>query len=128
MHIFIDSRSGVPIYRQLIQQIENGILGGLLKPGQQLPTVREIALELTINPNTVARAYRELEQLGLLASYQGRGTFVSSSIAATDSKEKELIIKKGLNQLVKQAKQLNIHQDRLSELFGEVLNERGGEE
>jgi len=59
----INSRTGVPIYRQLVQQIENGIVGGLLKPGDQLPTVREVALELTVNPNTVARAYRELEMI-----------------------------------------------------------------
>jgi len=61
----------VPIYRQLVQQIENGIVGGLLKPGDQLPTVREVALELTVNPNTVVRAYRELKMRGLLQNIQG---------------------------------------------------------
>jgi len=127
LHLLIDSRSGVPIYRQLVQQIENGILGGLLRPGEQLPTVREVALDLTINPNTVARAYRELEQQGLLTSYQGRGTFVASTIVTTGNKEKELIIKKALNQLVKQARQLNIEKNQLVKLFKEALNEWGGE-
>ncbi|MFO8192554.1 MAG: GntR family transcriptional regulator [Bacillota bacterium] len=71
MKFFINCRSGVPIYRQLIQQIKNGIVGGFLKPGVQLATVQEITLELTVNPNTVVRAYRELKMRGLLQNIQG---------------------------------------------------------
>jgi GntR family transcriptional regulator len=73
----LDMRSGVPVYRQLIDQVMGGKAGGGLKPGDQLPTVRQVAVDLEINPNTVARAYRELEIRGVLETQQGTGTFIS---------------------------------------------------
>jgi GntR family transcriptional regulator len=72
----LDAQSGVPIYRQIIDQVRAGIASGSLRPGDQLPTVRQLAVDLEINPNTVVRAYRELELGGLLESNQGTGTFV----------------------------------------------------
>lgn len=113
MKIFVDTRSGVPIYRQIVQQVEKGIIGGLLKPGEQLPTVREVALKLTINPNTAARAYRELEHAGVIESIQGRGTFVAVDLPRPGGKEKELIIKKRIEELVREAGQLNISPGKL---------------
>ena len=77
MKFAIDPRSGVPLYRQLIEQVKSSIARGGLRPGDQLPTVRQLAVELSINPNTVAKAYRELEIQGVLATQQGTGTFVS---------------------------------------------------
>ncbi len=71
--------SGEPIYRQLTRQIKHAITTGALKPGDKLPTVRQLAVDLVINPNTVARAYRELEQMGLLEGGPRRGTFVKFS-------------------------------------------------
>lgn len=73
----INPKSPLPIYAQLIAQIRRAIRRGDLKPGDQLPTVRQLAVELRINPNTVARAYAELERDGLIATQQGRGTFVN---------------------------------------------------
>src|SRR5271163_4643059 len=73
----LDVRSGVPVYRQIIDQVLGGISTGVLKPGDQLPTVRQMAVDLAINPNTVVRAYRELEIRGVLATQQGTGTFVA---------------------------------------------------
>src|SRR5262245_19489862 len=73
----LDLKSGVPVYRQLIDQVLGGKASGTLQPGDQLPTVRQIAVDLSINPNTVARAYRELEFRGVLETQQGTGTFVS---------------------------------------------------
>jgi len=73
----LDLHSGVPVYRQLIDQVRGGIASGLLAAGDQLPTVRQLAVDLTINPNTVVRAYRELELGGLLETQQGTGTFIS---------------------------------------------------
>src|SRR5512141_253760 len=73
----IDLHSGVPVYRQLIDQVRGGIASGALTPGDQLPTVRQLAVDLQINPNTVMRAYRELELGGLLETHQGTGTFIS---------------------------------------------------
>src|ERR1700745_3043864 len=70
--------SGVPVYRQIIEQVRTGRASGSLVAGDQLPTVRQLAVDLAINPNTVARAYRELELGGLLETHQGTGTFISA--------------------------------------------------
>jgi DNA-binding transcriptional regulator YhcF (GntR family) len=74
----LDLHSGVPVYRQLIDQVRGGIASGAINMGDQLPTVRQLAVDLSINPNTVARAYRELELSGLLETHQGTGTFISA--------------------------------------------------
>ena len=74
----LDADSGVPVYRQLIDQVAGALASGTLAAGNQLPTVRQVAVDLTINPNTVMRAYRELEIRGILETQQGTGTFISS--------------------------------------------------
>jgi GntR family transcriptional regulator len=73
----LDPHSGVPVYRQIIDQVRGAIASGTLTAGYQLPTVRQLAVDLSINPNTVVRAYRELELGGLLDSQQGTGTFIN---------------------------------------------------
>src|SRR5271163_3635956 len=73
----LDNGSGVPVYRQLIDQVQAGIATGILSVGHQIPTVRQVAVDLAINPNTVMRAYRELEIRGILETQQGTGTFIS---------------------------------------------------
>jgi GntR family transcriptional regulator len=73
----LNLHSGVPVYRQLIDQVRSGVASGSLIAGDQLPTVRQLAVDLAINPNTVLKAYRELELGGLLETHQGTGTFVS---------------------------------------------------
>lgn len=73
----LDPHSGVPVYRQIIDQVQAGLASGTLVRGDQLPTVRKVAVDLEINPNTVLRAYRELEIRGVLDTQQGTGTFVS---------------------------------------------------
>jgi GntR family transcriptional regulator len=79
----LDSSSGVPPYLQLVHQVKQALRLGLLGVGDQLPTVREVVKRLVINPNTVLKAYRELEHEGLVASRPGQGTFVLRSLAAT---------------------------------------------
>jgi GntR family transcriptional regulator len=74
----LDLQSGVPVYRQIIDQVRGGVASGSLAVGDQLPTVRQLAVDLAINPNTVVRAYRELELGGLLETHQGTGTFISA--------------------------------------------------
>src|SRR2546430_6263835 len=74
----LDLQSGVPVYRQIIDQVRGGIASGALTAGHQLPTVRQLAVDLSINPNTVVRAYHELELGGLLETHQGTGTFISA--------------------------------------------------
>lgn len=74
----LDERSGVPYYRQVIDQVLLAIADGRLAPGDRLPTVRSLAVELAVNPNTIAKAYRDLEIVGVLDTQQGSGTFVAS--------------------------------------------------
>jgi GntR family transcriptional regulator len=73
----LDAHSGVPVYRQLIDQVQAAVASGVLSAGDQLPTVRQVAVDLAINPNTVLRSYREMEIRGLLDTQQGTGTFVA---------------------------------------------------
>ena len=85
----LDLHTGVPVYRQLIDQVRAGVASGTLAPGDQLPTVRQLAVDLAINPNTVMRAYRELELGGMLETHQGTGTFISDKKIEKKSSERE---------------------------------------
>src|SRR5437762_10322855 len=85
----LNLHSGVPVYRQLIDQVRSGMALGSLAAGDQLPTVRQMAVDLAINPNTVMRAYRELELGGLLETHQGTGTFISSKKVERKSAERD---------------------------------------
>jgi len=85
----LDLHTGVPVYRQLVDQVRAGIASGSLVAGDQLPTVRQLAVDLAINPNTVMRAYRELELGGLLETHQGTGTFVANKKVDKASAERE---------------------------------------
>jgi DNA-binding transcriptional regulator YhcF (GntR family) len=84
----LDLRSGVPVYRQIIDQVRAGIASGTLTAGDQLPTVRQLAVDLAINPNTVLRAYRELELGGFLETQQGTGTFITQKKVRRDEAER----------------------------------------
>jgi GntR family transcriptional regulator len=75
-NIHLDFRSGTTIYTQIVEQVKQQVISGALKPGEQLPTVRALALELRVNFNTVARAYRLLDEAGIISTQQGRGTFI----------------------------------------------------
>lgn len=78
MQFAVDPKSALPIWYQIVEQIKHKIASGQLRPEQQLPTVRQLAVDLTVNANTVAKAYSELEREGILTTRQGRGTFVSA--------------------------------------------------
>lgn len=85
----LDLRSGVPLYRQIVDQVQGGIAARTLAAGDQLPTVRQLAVDLAINPNTVLRAYRELELGGALETHQGTGTFISTKKPVRNNAERE---------------------------------------
>jgi GntR family transcriptional regulator len=102
----LDQRSGVPAYRQIIDQVLGGIAAGTLRAGDQLPTVRQLAVDLAINPNTVVRAYRELEIREVLSTQQGTGTFLTDKKPAADGLER---------------------QRRVGQLCGELLARAGAE-
>lgn len=92
MYISLDSSSGTPLYLQLAEQLRLGIATGVLRPGDQMPTVRELAAQLRVNPNTVARVYRDLQAEGLLSSRQGSGTFVAEkALEIADAQGLELL-------------------------------------
>lgn len=92
----LDLASGVPVYRQIMDQVMAGIASGILATGDQLPTVRQLAVDLEINPNTVVRAYKELEIRGLLDTHHGTGTFIGSNKVKRSDVEHQ----RQLNQLV----------------------------
>jgi GntR family transcriptional regulator len=92
----LNQHSGVPVYRQLMDQVRGALAAAKLKPGDQLPTIRQVAVDLAINPNTVTRAYREMEIRGLLETQQGTGTFIADQQPDTDSRTRT----KQLEQLV----------------------------
>ena len=92
----LDLASGVPVYRQIIDQVMTGIAAGTLSTGDQLPTVRQLAVDLEINPNTVVRAYKELEIRGLIDTHHGTGTFIGTNKV----KRNEVEHQRQLNQLV----------------------------
>ena len=89
-HLFrLDASSGVPFYRQVIDQVLLAVADGRLKPGAQLPTVRQLAVDLSVNLNTVAKAYREMEIRGIVETQQGTGTFIATRATDTRSREKK---------------------------------------
>ena len=92
----LDLESGVPVYRQIIDQVHAARASGALRPGARLPTVRQLAVDLSINPNTVVRAYRELELTGIITTHQGTGTFLTERKVEINEAERE----RKLDQLV----------------------------
>jgi GntR family transcriptional regulator len=92
----LDLASGVPVYRQIMDQVMGAVASGTLSPGDQLPTVRQMAVDLEINPNTVVRAYKELEIRGMLETHHGSGTFIGNQKVKRDELERQ----RQLNQLV----------------------------
>jgi GntR family transcriptional regulator len=89
MRFRLDMQSGVPVYRQIIDQVHAARASGAVRPGDQLPTVRQLAVDLSINPNTVVRAYRELEITGALSTHQGTGTFITNTKIEQSAAERE---------------------------------------
>ncbi len=103
VRISIDPKSGVPFYRQIIEQVKFAIARGDLASGDRLPTVRQLAVDLSINPNTVIRAYRELEIAGMLTTQQGSGTFVSNNRPDVDGLERQRMLDQILTDMLARA-------------------------
>lgn len=116
----LDLHSGVPVYRQIIDQVRGGIASGGLTAGDQLPTVRALAVELAINPNTVVRAYRELELGGLLETHQGTGTFISAQKLKRSDAEREKQLAQIANDAVSRAGAAGFTIDELIEGLRDV--------
>jgi GntR family transcriptional regulator len=120
----LDPRSGVPVYRQIIDQVLGGIAAGSLKAGDQLPTVRQLAVDLAINPNTVVRAYRELEIREVLATQQGTGTFITEKKPQPDDLERRRRLSQLAGDLLARAGAEGITLQELVDYFNELQNEQ----
>jgi GntR family transcriptional regulator len=103
MDIRLDGKSGVPFYRQIIEQVKFAVARGELTTGDRLPTVRQLAVDLSVNPNTVVRAYRELEFAGVIDTQQGSGTFVGSCQPQVDEIEQQRMLDQILTELLARA-------------------------
>jgi len=118
MNLVLDFRSGLPIYLQVVERIKERIAGGQLRPGDQLPTVRTLALELRVNFNTIARSYRILDEMGIISTQQGRGTYILSMPPPEISEE---IRQKALQALTERylidAKRLGAEPEELDQLL-----------
>ena len=117
MQVRISDQDGVPIYVQLINQIKYLVCSGRLQTGEQLPPVRKLAEQLLINPNTVARAYRELESAGIVTSRQGSGVFVAEGISPLARREQDRILQARIDTLLTEARQLGVDVETLIRLI-----------
>ena len=125
----LDVASGVPTYRQLVHQVEHALRLGYLKPGDQLPKVRDVVAELAINPNTVLKAYRDLEVKGLVAGRPGQGTFVQATLSQIALPEL-IALRRSLSGWLTAAAGAGLDQDGMVALFTSALRDfyerRGG--
>jgi GntR family transcriptional regulator len=120
----LDLHSGVPVYRQLIDQVRAGIAAGNLSVGDQLPTVRQLAVDLAINPNTVLRAYRELELGGLLETQQGTGTFITQQKPRLDEVERQRQLSQLVGEFLARAGQAGFTAEELLKELRELVQEQ----
>ncbi|MGN7373880.1 GntR family transcriptional regulator YtrA [Bacillus halotolerans] len=118
--IQIDPRSSTPIYEQIIQQMKELCLKGIMKPGDKLPSVRELATIIIANPNTVSKAYKELEREGIIETLRGRGTYISENAKTTLVEGKMTMIKEQLKQLIIDAHYAGVELDKLQEWIKEI--------
>jgi GntR family transcriptional regulator len=120
MQFQCDTTSRTPIYRQLIEQVRSAVARGRLEPGERLPSVRQLSRELVVNPNTIARAYTELEREGTLITQQGRGVFVAEPRSDLTKRARQKQLEERLEQLIVDA----VHLGFTAEEFLALLNKR----
>lgn len=123
----VDPRSGVPIYLQIIEQVKRSVALGVLQAGEQLPTVKQLAIDLTVNPNTVARAYRELEREDVIETSPGRGSFVRSNGLADSPKVAADIGSDAFDVALREAKSVGLKRNEIQEIFEAALARWFGE-
>ena len=122
----IDHRSRTPVYEQIIESVKESVMKGVLSEGERLPSVRELAKMMTLNPNTVQRAYRELEQQGVIIILQGRGAFVSEDYFKIRREEKIIKLRQLFKKVIMEAKYLGFTQDAIEKMLVEITSEIEG--
>jgi GntR family transcriptional regulator len=123
LHLHVDTGSGLPVYLQIVDQVRRAVAIGVLKPGEQLPTVKQLASDLVVNPATVSRALRELEYLEIVRSLPGRGAFVRADAAAGVAKTGARDVVSGsIDAAVREARSLGVGESELHELFRRAVD------
>src|SRR5262245_40061052 len=119
MDITINVTDGVPIYRQIVNQVKYLVASGLLQPGEELPPIRTLALQLKVTPNTVVKAYGELETAGVIHKRQGSGTFVSEGRLKLPLRERRRVIEQRIDALLAEAHHLNFTDEDILRMIRE---------
>ena len=122
----IDPHSGLPVYRQMIDQIKYYVASGALKAGDQLPSVRELAQRLTINPTTVVKAYSELEHEQVIEIRHGKGAFVSQPNSTASEFQKDKVVRRLARQLAVEAQQIGADHEFVTRVFDEEWEQLSG--
>jgi len=122
IEFYLDPRSGVATYLQIVQQVKDALRLGTIDVGDQLPTVREVVADLAVNPNTVAKAYRDLEREGLVVARQGRGTFVASTLAPASLRHHDAL-RAGLERWLAAAESAGLDEESIRALISSTLRE-----
>lgn len=126
--ISIDPRSSIPIYEQIIQNTKDAILKNLISPGEKLPSIREMASILLTNPNTVSKAYSELERQNIIETLRGKGTYICENVIEKLREEKMQTLVENLKDIIQEAKSLEFSEDKLCSLIKDMYKNLGGEE
>jgi GntR family transcriptional regulator len=126
LHLHIDPHSGLPVYRQMIDQIKYYIASGTLKPGNQLPSVRELAQRLSINPTTVVKAYTELQHEEVIDIRHGKGAFVAQGGGQASAFEKDKVVRRVARQLAVESQQIGASFEFVQEVLADEWKQLSG--
>jgi GntR family transcriptional regulator len=126
--LYVDVKSSKPIYEQIKDQIKEGIIKGIFLPGDKLPSVRELSTMLTVNPNTVSKAYQELEREKAIETLRGRGTFIAEDYRPKLDKERLQEISGLLRKVVVEAHYLGLSKQQVEQMLDELYADLRGEE
>lgn len=121
--INIDSRSSKPIYEQVVDGIKENIIKGILQPGDKLPSVREMSAMLTTNPNTISKAYKELERQKAIETIKGKGTYVASDYKPKIDEDKLEILEKKIKDILIEAHYMGMEKDEVINLLEKIYGE-----
>jgi GntR family transcriptional regulator len=123
MHIELDFRSGIPIYVQIVEQIKRLVDSGELKPGDQLPTVRQLATEVRVNFNTIARSYRLLDEAGFISTQHGRGTYILGPVENGNAEQlRRISLEELTRRFLKDAEMMGFSIEDISSMVKEQIN------
>lgn len=123
LHINIEDRSGLPVYRQVMDQIQQYVVIGALESGDQLPSIRELSSQIAVNPQTIVKAYSELEHGGVVEMRRGRGAFIASGATALAGLDYEKQLRERMKGMIVEAMISGLSAEKLGEMFENLINE-----